>query len=189
MGDFFFLFTVFLLHSPGHFGSDLLGYVIFSCVTPSSSGWTWESWWFKRRESSCSLFPGEAVPQPRGFSVPLYTLRTLPLYFWGSDVFPNSAFFIMYLTLYNSLSEVPGTWWVSNLRNFKTSERLYVLLTGSATTPHYHFVIYAIKGMNVHAMLDKLRLCLIKSDQILLSNEFKDVGFCCQMNYKNSSGF
>ena len=52
-----------------------------------------------------------------------------------------------------------------------------------------HFVICAIKDMNVHAKLDKLRLCLIKSDQILLSNEFEDVGFCCQMNYKNSFGF
>lgn len=36
-----------------------------------------------------------------------------------------------------------------------------------------HIVISAIKGMNIHTELDKLRLFHIKSDQILLSNEFR----------------
>lgn len=36
-----------------------------------------------------------------------------------------------------------------------------------------HIVISAIKGMNIHTELDKLRLYHIKSDQILLSNEFR----------------
>ena len=67
----------------------------------------------------------------------------------------------MYLTLQNSLSEAPGTWSVSNLRNFQTSERLYVLQVLGQLPIVKHIVISAIKGMNVHA---KLRLCLIKSD-------------------------
>ena len=139
-GGHFFLFAMFLLHSPGSsFGSDSLGFSnlpLVQLLPPQDErGMSLVS--LREGQAAAVHSPGRPVPSSRGFSAPPYTPENPAPVLLGFRCVPQfSSICNMPDTVHNSLSETPGTRWVSNLRHFQILERFYGSFTGSGTTPH-----------------------------------------------------